>query len=194
MELLAVALARVASFLEVQALDPLGKTSTLDAFRDIGSRYSFAKVPHTLAEIDFQKGIELQAGNCNGIHVDKLTVYSGGIAVDTRSSTDECEKVLQDLLALVKEAFGATVMAGRKTFASQLIFRGEMRLTMLHPVLHMAMDRLADRVWRNLKHPYVLPHGHNGSRPRPSKDRAVGIPWNGALIELLEQLEASLSA
>ncbi len=87
MELIATTLARLACFFEVQGLDPFGKTTDLQAIKELVKRYSFEKWPQTFAELDFAKGIELSAGTCNGINVDKVSLYTNGIAVDTRSST-----------------------------------------------------------------------------------------------------------
>ena len=58
MKVVAVTLARFAAFLEVQGLDPKGRTSTLRSLQALG-KYSFAKVPQTFQELDFERGIEL---------------------------------------------------------------------------------------------------------------------------------------
>ena len=120
MELTAIALARLVAFVEVQAFDPYGRTSAPELLKMFGGRYSFAKTPQTLAEIDFQKGIELAFGKFGDINIDKLTIYVNGVVIDTRSSTEDCEKVLRDLLDLMREAFGATIKPSRKNFVSQV--------------------------------------------------------------------------
>jgi hypothetical protein len=213
MELVAISLARVVSFLEVLSLDPFGRNSSLDVFRNIGSRYSFAQVPQTFAEIDFQKGVELSSGKCNGINVDKLTVYHNGIVVDTRTSTEESEKVLHDVLDLARDLFGAEVKSSRRVFWSQLVFRSNIRLALIHPAIEKIVARLTASVSTDLKHPYVFDPaiviGADLSQTKIapaafSIERRAEIPFSENTyfssaplrtpehVELLEQFEASL--
>jgi hypothetical protein len=156
MELIAVTLARLACFFELQGLDPFGKTADLQAIKELAKRYSFEKWPQTFAELDLAKGIELSAGTCNGINVDKISLYTNGIAVDTRSSTDDCESVLNDLFGAATEMLGAKIKPYRRMFVSQLVFQSEMRLTALNPVLQKIVDRLNTYVSADLEQPFVF--------------------------------------
>ncbi|MBZ5622081.1 MAG: hypothetical protein LAQ69_25635 [Acidobacteriia bacterium] len=79
MELVAIALARVASFLEIEGIDPTGKTSTREACKRLADRYSFVKFPQTIEEFDFQKGIEFTAGKLGTINIDKMTIFGNGL-------------------------------------------------------------------------------------------------------------------
>jgi hypothetical protein len=153
MELISIVLARVVAFLEVRAIDSSGKTSTLEIFSDIARRYSFSKAPQSIAEIDYEKGVELAIGKLGQINIDRLAMFSNGIIVDTRSSTDDCEKILADLLAWAKQALGAKIEPSRKNFVSQILFRSRLQLTLLNPVLAPIAERLSSFVSGELKQP-----------------------------------------
>lgn len=154
MELVAITLARITALVQLHAWDPFGKTSTLEAIRALGDKYSFAKVPRTFAELDPQKGIELAEGRLDDIVVDKITVYVNGLMVDTRSSTDNSEKVLNSLLELVHQAFGATIRPVRRTFTSQLVFKSDLRLASLNPALEKIAERVTTNASADMKHAF----------------------------------------
>lgn len=128
----------------------------MEALAKLGGRYSFAKSPTALGEIDFQKGIELFEGHLGEVRIDKLAVYLNGIVIDTRSSTEDCEKVLDDIVALAHEAFGAKITPARHSFASHIIFRSQMRLFDLNPVLSGIAKTLTERSSADLKHPFIF--------------------------------------
>lgn len=152
MEIIAIALARVAALVEVQQWDPLGKASSLEAIAKLGSRFTFTKVPTRLEELNLQKGIELCEGTLGDIRIARLTIFANGIVADTRSSTEHSEKVLSEILAMAHEALGAKITPARLTFTSQLIFRSNMRLAALNPILPKLARVLTDRVSGDLKH------------------------------------------
>jgi len=156
MELLSIVQARMVALVQVQQWDPLGKTLTLEALAKIGGRYSFTKNPTKLEEVDFQKGVELQEGRLGDIRIDRIAIFLNGIVIDTRSSTEDSERVLDDILNLANEAFGAIITPARHSFASQLIFRSEMRLTALNPILPRIADVLTKRTSADLKHPFTF--------------------------------------
>ncbi len=156
MELVSITLARLVAMVQIQEWDPLGKASTLEALAKFKSRYSFTKTPTNLEELDLQKGIELVEGRLGDIRIDKITLFQNGIVIDTRSSTENSEKVLDDILVLAEDAFGATIRPARQGFASQLIFRSNMHLAALNPVLPKIADILTERASADLKHPFVF--------------------------------------
>jgi hypothetical protein len=142
--------------MEVQALDPFGKALDIEAFKELGQRYSFAKVPEQFAELDLQKGINFISGECRGVKVDKLTLYQNGLVVDTRSSTDNCQKVVDDIIGLARELFGAKVKVGRRLFVSQLVFQSDVKMALLNPILQRIIDRLTESVSQDMNHPYAF--------------------------------------
>lgn len=156
MELVSIMQARLVALVQLQEWDPFGRTLTLEALAKLGSRFSFAKVPSKLEELDPQRGIELLEGKFENIRIDKIVVYLNGIAVDTRSSTEDSERVLSEILVMAHEAFGATIRPARQSFLSQFMFRSNMRLAALNPVLPKIAEVLSTEASANLKHPFIF--------------------------------------
>jgi len=50
MELVAIHLARLVAFLEIESFDPRGRISVPDGFKRITDRYSFVKSPQTFVK------------------------------------------------------------------------------------------------------------------------------------------------
>src|SRR5260370_13325783 len=98
MEVVEIQLAWIAAFLEILSLDPKGQTTAPEGIAGFGKYYGFAKLPGSLAEMDFQKGVQFLAGRFKDIAIDQIQLFQNGISIDTRSSTDNCLLVLQDIL------------------------------------------------------------------------------------------------
>lgn len=136
MELLSIVLARASLLCETGSLDPFGRMSSAEVFTQIKDRYSFVFVPQRSGEnADPDKGIEFGSGRLGEIVIDKLTVFTNGIVVDTRSSTDNSEAIASDLLAIATELLGSKVVVERRHFANQITFRSQMNLAKMNPVL-----------------------------------------------------------
>jgi len=150
MELIGIALARVVSFLEVPSADPTGRTSMPDGIGKVAAKYSFLKAPQALEEMNFEKGIEFSVGKLGGINIDKMTLFGNGIAVDTRSSTKDCAAIVQDFLDFVHQSFGATIRPTRQMTLSNIIFRSDLKLGRMHPIL----NRIAELVTENVSRDY----------------------------------------
>ena len=156
MELVSITLARLTALIQFQEWDPLGKTLTLEALAKLGGRFSFAKRPTKLEDVDFQKGIEFIEGSFGDLRIDKIAVFLNGIVIDTRSSTEDSERVLSEILALIHEAFGAKIKPARQTFASHIVFRSGMRLSSLNPVLPKIAEVLTEQSSADLRHPFTF--------------------------------------
>src|SRR5438552_3855742 len=116
MEIQAILLARATALFEIASIDPYGTSDTLGAFKRLGELFSFASYPRKFEDLDLQKGIELACGTMGPVNIDKLTLFQHGIVVDTRSSTDDSEQVIVELLKFVRDAFRANVTVGRRMF------------------------------------------------------------------------------
>jgi hypothetical protein len=143
MELIAISLARFVAFLELQSFDPRGQSTTREAIELFRNRYTFGKVPEKPEELDFQKGVEFIDGKMGSIVIDKLVLYTNGVAIDTRSSTDNSERVLQDILDEVKRVSRAVMLPTRRMYVSNLIFRSQMRFSSLHRVVQPLGDSIS---------------------------------------------------
>jgi len=215
MELVSISLARIAVFLEVQSLDPKGAQTTPEAAHMLAQRYNFARVPKTVEEMDFQKGVTFAAGRLENIAIDQLQVFNNGIVIDTRSSTDDSHRVLNDLLAAAKEKNGANIRTTRMHYVSQVVFRSKLKLALLNPLLQPIADRLSAQTSGDLTHtiifePTVVLIGPETWQLKitPNQfsiERRADIPFSentyfsaaplptGEHLKLIEEVEAALS-
>lgn len=216
MELIAISLARLVAFLEIEGLDPRGRTSTPGGLKRIADRYSFAQAPQTFDEFNFEKGVNFSAGKLGDINIDKLTLFRDGLSIDTRSSSDDCEAVLADLLAGVQELHGVTIQPTRLMHLSNIIFRSNLRLSSMHAALQLIADRVAKTVSEDFRQdvhfePTLISLGTDtsliGLKPSPFNiDRRANTPFSentyfsaapvgtSEHLELLQQFEAALGS
>src|SRR5271157_3671891 len=94
MQLLGVTLARVLAFVELTDLNPKGTVYYPDLVRALVEKLRFVKFPQRIEEFDEQKGVEFVGGTWAGTTVERVILYNNGILLDTRSSTDESERIL----------------------------------------------------------------------------------------------------
>ncbi len=90
------------------------------------------------------------------INIDKLSVFSNGIVIETRSSTSDCNKVLEDVLEFAEETLGAQIRPSRRNYISQIVFSSELRLPELNPVLARVSNAIQSRVRADMRHPFVF--------------------------------------
>lgn len=150
MEITLISLARIAAFVDIDALDPRGSNTLSESVRRLIEHYGFARVPEPTAGLDSNTGLKFGDGRLGSIAIDTLHLFQNGLLVDTRSSTDDSRKVLEDVLSLAKELNGANVVINRHHFISQIVFRSELNLFLLNPILKPFADRLSKRLSINL--------------------------------------------
>lgn len=149
MQLSAVTLARLFAFIEPVDLNPRGRVHYPDLASALVERYKFLKFPQKAEDFDEAKGIMFGGGKFGEIGTINIQVFSYGIVVDTASSTDDSEKLLEDALSWGAKALGLTYKPGtvkRKAFVSQLTFHSDVDLKNLHPALSKLSQRLTARV------------------------------------------------
>jgi hypothetical protein len=215
MELVSISLARVAVFLEIQSLDPRGAQTPPEGAHIIAQRYGFARVPKTADEMDFQKGVTFAAGRFENIAIDQVQIFSDGIIIDTRSTTDDSLRVLNDLLAVAREKNGANIRPTRMHCVSQVVFRSKLQLALLNPLLQPIADRLSEQTSKDLSHsirfePTVVLFGPETWQLKiaPNQfsiERRAGTPFNENTyfsaaplptvdhLKLIEEVEVALS-
>jgi hypothetical protein len=66
-------------------------------------RYGFLQGPRELADFDLERGITFLHGYFNGAVVDRLQVFSNGLAAEAKLDTAFCDAFVDDLLAWIKE-------------------------------------------------------------------------------------------
>lgn len=124
MRVASVQLARAMLWLEPGDLNPRGIT-LLPLVKALVSRYDFHKVPEKLEEFDEAKGITFAMGRSGEIAIDQLVIYTYGILLDTRTSTEKSKQLLEDVLEWVSKEHGLTFepqMARRWQYTSNVTF------------------------------------------------------------------------
>jgi hypothetical protein len=156
MQLSAVMLARLFAFIEPVDLNPRGKSYYPHLVSALVERFGFLKYPKDPDDFDETKGITFQMGRLGDITVHQVQIFNTAILIDTASSTDDSEKVLQDTLIWATEHLGLSYQPGmikRRTYVSQVSFYSEALLERINP----AILRLAERVNARLPEFWGLP-------------------------------------
>lgn len=166
MELVSVIQARVVTWISLFEINPVGRVPVFGFAHSLIERYGFAKAPKTHEEWTAQSGAEFAAGRLGDIEIIRLTLYGEGIVIDTRSSTDDSERVLEDMLAWggTFPGFVRPPSNRRKWYSSELVFSSPLNLDVLHPALKLVGDRLSA----------VLAHDPR----RLSPYETTGVIWN----------------
>jgi hypothetical protein len=145
MELVSVQLARFIAFMETADLDPRGQLHYPEVFAGLIQKYQFQKFPQKYEEFDLQKGILLWDGKWEKGHISKIEIHPGGIVIDTRSSTDDSEELLDQCLTWAAK-FGLQYrkeMIRRRGYVSQVTFRSEVPIL---SSISRPFSKLADNV------------------------------------------------
>ena len=145
MEVTAINLARVLFFFPGGHEISTGRISIHEARKLLVDRYGFLKSPQTIDEWNPADGAIFSFGHHNGIIIMRFVIYPRGFAVETQTNTDDCEKVIQDLLTLAATTLGFVLSRptlARKIFLSQITFLTEISLDWLHPALKMLAERV----------------------------------------------------
>jgi hypothetical protein len=157
MKLLAVSLARLTALTDLNEWNPQGKVPLREFLHAFVERYGFLKFP-TIEEYDTEKGASFQYGIRGAVEFH-VTLFSKGIVIDTRSSTEDAERLLQDAQEWAEQFFGiehAPHRISRKLFLSEISFSSDVPLTFLNPKLHALATRLGEVVSSSLREPQTF--------------------------------------
>lgn len=138
MQLTAIIMARALAFLEVNELNPKGKAFFPDIAAALVKRFNFQVFPTKPEEFNEQTGIQFADGKFSEGTLDKIQIFTHGIVLDTRISTDVSAKVLHETLLWAKFEFGLEYderMIKRRAFVSQVTFESALKLNRLNPIL-----------------------------------------------------------
>ena len=149
MELKSVLLARSIWLFDSDEINPHGK-DIKQVLRAIGERYHFTKYPKE--DKDFigignspKDGAEFVGGTFRDLVVG-LTVFDDGIVAETRSSTDDTDTFVEDLLQWLVIQFGFVYergTVGSKSYVSQLLVTTDRSVAALNPKLAGFAEKLA---------------------------------------------------
>jgi len=148
MELLSVRTARLLVFFPTNELNPHGRALIQDVFPAFVERYHFAKYPQKYEEFDESNGVRFENGAWNGLQCT-IVIYHNGILVDTRSSSDDSETILEDALKWGADSFGLVYkpeMLMRKAYLSELDIKCDIPLESLNSKLDAFVNKLSTTV------------------------------------------------
>jgi hypothetical protein len=150
MQLTAVLLARAVAWVESLELNPRGKAYYPAITEALVRRYGFAKFPQKPEDYDENRGVTFVYGRDGDAVIEQVQIYTHGIVLETRSSTDESKHLLERSLEWASKELGLVYspqMVTRWQYYSQLTFTSHMNLTGSHP----ALSNLASNITQSLK-------------------------------------------
>lgn len=131
MNVTAILVARVLAFIETADLNKSGRVYLPNVIAGLVKRFQFQKWPQKFEEMDESKGIEFLGGVWDGTPVEKLTIYNSGLLLETRVSTIESERILEECLLWTKDQFGISYNRGdikSTRYVSDLTFNSQVPL------------------------------------------------------------------
>jgi hypothetical protein len=149
MEVAAINLARSLAWVEPIDLNPTASVFYPDFAKAIVARYKFQKFPQKFEDFDVTKGIIFAGGRFENTTIEQLSIYAFGIALDTRVSTEESKRVLEEAFAWAGKELKLSYkpsMLKRWQYLSQINFYSEAPLTAISP----AIQTLAAAVGGNI--------------------------------------------
>ncbi len=163
MQLVSVPLARALAYIETTELNMGGSVFFPELIQRVVERFEFQKYPQSFEETDEDKGVTFLEGRWNGVNVNKLTIFTGALIVDTSASTAESERILEEALVWGANELGLTYQQGmikRKQYISDLVFYSDIRLLAVHPALMNLQKAITDAGERYLwqRREYDLTH------------------------------------
>src|ERR1700682_3139920 len=218
MELASILLAQALAWIEPTELNPTNKIFYPDLVKALVSRYNFQRFPQKVEDFDEAKGVTFGTGKLGHSVIEQLVIYTYGILLDTRSSTQESKRLLEDAFQWGAKELGLTYkpsMVKRWQYSSQVIFRSNAALTDASPATQRLAKSMAENVGQilgeNLKYELVsfLVDYDQLTRKHPlgrfSIQRRDNTPFSenkyfsdaplptDVHLKLLEQFEADLS-
>ena len=106
MQVLSVLEARVIALFDINELNPGGKVFFPNVLGELVQKFQFQKFPKTPEQMDENKGIEFFDGHWNGVNVSKVTIYFNGILLETQSTTQDSQRILEESLHWASDSFG----------------------------------------------------------------------------------------
>lgn len=221
MKLLSVKQARSIWLVPLVDLNPRG-LNLLSFIRPIIEKYKFVEVPIKPEELDLGKGVKFAGGSFqkdsqHDLSID-LTLFNDGLVADTRSSTNDSDAFLDELLTWAATDFGLVhyqEVLRSKVYLSELWVQTDKSLNSINPKLESFARRLTSLIVGHEYHPIAFEtYGiwfwtdqTITNPPPPFKlERPEGIPFaenryysvaplqTEAHLEVLEELESILSS
>ena len=95
--------------------------SPVPLIRAMQDKYGFVQVPHTIADMNLQTGVNFFRGFFRGKMIDKLSVYNNGILCESQQETEYNDGFLDEILSLVTSIAGLELkQTGVRAYVSGL--------------------------------------------------------------------------
>jgi hypothetical protein len=149
MDSITVLSAAATAWVESNDLNPRGAVFYPDLVKAIATRYNFQKFPEKIEDFDETKGVAFIAGKLGKTVIERLTIYTYGLSLQTRVSTEESKRLLVEGLEWASKELGLVYkpdMTKRWHYYSQITFYSKLQLM----ATHSAFQQLADRVSKSL--------------------------------------------
>jgi len=159
MELASILLARALAWVEPADLNPRGAVFYPDLIKALVARYHFQKFPQKLEDFDETKGVTFGTGRMGGTTIEQLIIYTYGIVLDTRISTQESRRLLEEAFEWGSKELGFAYrpdMVKRWQYGSQVTFRSTAQMTGANSAVGKlaagVAKGVADTIGENLKY------------------------------------------
>jgi hypothetical protein len=93
-------------WIESVELNPRAKSFFPDTVKALVDRYGFLKYPQKLEEFDETKGITFASGRFNKQVIEQIQIFTYGLVLDTRISTEESKRLLEEALVWASDVLG----------------------------------------------------------------------------------------
>jgi hypothetical protein len=146
MELLSIRTARFIGAISTSELNPRGLLVYPTLIDGLVERYGFLVAPDENAVFDEEAGIVFEDGAWNNVAIDKVTIFTDGIVIDTRSTTKDSEAIFEEALTWAAASYGLTYkpeMVSRRVYVSEIVFRTQGVLGSLNAKLDPLAERLS---------------------------------------------------
>ena len=163
MELASVVLARAMAWVEPIDLNPRGAVFYPDLTKALVARYNFQKFPQKLEDFDETKGVTFGVGRLGDTVIEQLIIYTYGIVLDTRISTQESRRLLEEAFEWGRKELGFAYkpdMVKRWQYASSVTFRSTVQMTGVNSAVEKlaasVAKGVADAMGENLKYDLAI--------------------------------------
>lgn len=149
MELLSIRTARFIGRISTSELNPRGLHVYPALVLGLVEKYGFAVTPDAESVFDEEKGVIFEDGAWGNVAIDKVSIFSEAIVIDTRSSTADSEAIFHEALTWASETYGITYsreMVSRRFYVSEVTVRTEKNLSGLNPKLELLGNHIAKAV------------------------------------------------
>jgi len=109
-----------------------------DVVKAIVERYKFRKFPSKPEDFDESNGVVFEDGKAGNKVIQKFTIFTTLLVVETRSNTDDSKQVIEDMLLWGATKFGIVYKTGaikRHAYVSGLSFYSDPHLLTVSPIL-----------------------------------------------------------